>query len=595
MSIDRYDQTAGSIFPTLLAAFGADAADLLSRQLEIVSIAGGQILFSEGDEADALYIVASGSVGISTEDEGGQTRRIARVGPPETIGELAFLADARRSATATALRDCVLLRISRTAFDEVVTQFPEATLRIARLLARRGQQANTVHRKAGTASSTIAVLPVTAGVSAPALARDLAHLLEGRSLVLESWPEGCDEAQFHRFEAAHRHVVYTSDDIDDPWGRLCHRRADHVVLLAAVAQPLRSVDSVARVLGSSPWQRQDLVVVQDAGAAMPAPVSDALDRALGANNLRVQIRRGDRRDLARLARVVTGRTLGIVLSGGGARGFAHLGALRALDEAGIRADLIGGTSIGAIIGAAFAMGWGLDEMSERIVEAFVTAPPLNDYTLPLVAITRGLKVDRALARHFGDARIEDLWHPFFCVSTNLSTGAALVHRRGPLARALRASVAIPGLLPPVLAPEGVLVDGAMINNLPVDVIAGIDRGRILAVDVASDVAMLGTPRRSWRNQILRRWLDVPHAMPGVTEILLRAATVSSDLQANLARAQASLVIRPPLADVDLRAWRSYERIARIGYEHTSRMIEAGLLTALAPTGPMAAAVGPLRD
>jgi NTE family protein len=234
-------------------------------------------------------------------------------------------------------------------------------------------------------------------------------------------------------------------------------------------------------------------------------------------------------------------------------------------------------------------------MSERIVEAFVTAPPLNDYTLPLVAITRGLKVDRALARHFGDARIEDLWHPFFCVSTNLSTGAALVHRRGPLARALRASVAIPGLLPPVLAPEGVLVDGAMINNLPVDVIAGIDRGRILAVDVASDVAMLGTPRRSWRNQILRRWLDVPHAMPGVTEILLRAATVSSDLQANLARAQASLVIRPPLADVDLRAWRSYERIARIGYEHTSRMIEAGLLTALAPTGPMAAAVGPLRD
>src|SRR5215213_8977788 len=108
MSIDRYDLTTGSIFPTLLAAFGADAADLLYRQLEIVSIAGGQILFSEGDEADALYIVVSGSVGISTEGEGGQTRRIARVGPPETIGELAFwpMRDGRRPRRPCAIACC---------------------------------------------------------------------------------------------------------------------------------------------------------------------------------------------------------------------------------------------------------------------------------------------------------------------------------------------------------------------------------------------------------------------------------------------------------------------------------------------------------
>src|SRR6202035_4079754 len=178
---------------------------------------------------------------------------------------------------------------------------------------------------------------------------------------------------------------------------------------------------------------------------------------------------GDAADLGRLARLITRRGGRLVLSGGGARGFAHLGIIRALREARVPIDFVGGSSIGSIIAAGVAVGWSDDEMRLRYRRSFVDTNPVNDYTFPFVALTRGRKVSRLLQREYGDILIEDLRRPFFCVSANLSTGRALEHRDGRLADALRASVAIPGVLPPVFHGDDVLVDGATINNLPVDV------------------------------------------------------------------------------------------------------------------------------
>jgi NTE family protein len=325
----------------------------------------------------------------------------------------------------------------------------------------------------------------------------------------------------------------------------------------------------------SSWRRHDLILLQKADASRPAPAHPSLNRL--PVDQRLQVREKSLPDLQRLIRTSSGRAVGLVLAGGGARGFAHLGAIQALHDYGFPVDLVGGTSIGAVMAATCAIQIGLDDAKALMRDAFVRNPPLNDYTLPLIALVRGQKVDARLIEHFGDRNIEDLWLPFFCVSSNLTSGTAHVHRQGPLWRALRASLAIPGLLPPVLEPEGVLVDGAMMNNMPADVMADLQRGPVLGVDVARDVAFTSPADEEKKAPFLRRLLGLPANAPDIVSLLYRSATISSDAQTLKARAHAALVIHPPLADVPLRAWEQFERVVSIGYEHTRERIEAGAL------------------
>jgi NTE family protein len=196
-----------------------------------------------------------------------------------------------------------------------------------------------------------------------------------------------------------------------------------------------------------------------------------------------------------------------------------------------------------------------------------------------VALTRSAKIDKWLEEHFGETCIEDLWLPFFCACSNLTTGEIMVHCSGRLTEALRASVAIPGLLPPVCTDEGILVDGGMMNNLPADVMADMQRGTVLAVDVGSDLAFHGVPKRGWRGRLMRRWLRVPEDMPTLAPLLLRAATVSGSAQTTMALDHATAVLKPPLAGTELRDWSSYEAAAVVGYRHTREAIESGWLHA----------------
>ncbi|WP_407518786.1 patatin-like phospholipase family protein [Methylobacterium oryzisoli] len=564
--------------PFLTGLDAATAAAVRAR-LEPIAVAGGQVLFRQDDPADALYALVSGTIGIAMRDAvSGEERPVARVRPPETVGEMALLSGEPRSATATVLRDAFLLRLSKAAFDDLVARHPATMLYFARLLAGRLRTVSA-HTPLAVAPLTFAVIGVTGDVDPAAFAARLAAALPGRAGCLAAWPDEADETWFHAFETAHDHVVYAAEAPGPGWPSLCLRRADHVLLLAAPGRPARGALDGRITMPVPGWTRQDLVVLQPRDAARPAPLDPTLAGLPVA--MRLQARAGSTADLARVARLAGGRARALVLGGGGARGFAHLGVMRALDEAGLAVDFVGGTSMGAVTGASLAMGWSLPEIQAHTFAAFVESSPLNDYTLPLAALTRGAKVDRRLAQHFGEARIEDLWLPYFCVSSNLTTGAAMVHERGPLAPALRASIAIPGLLPPVLAEEGVLVDGGIMNNLPADLMAARGRGAVLAVDVASDLALDTMPRRSLRSRLLRRVLGVPCAMPGIAQILLRSATLSSDASAAMARDRATAVLCPPLAGIDLRAWRSYAAVAEIGYRHARARIEAGALDAWA--------------
>jgi len=255
---------------------------------------------------------------------------------------------------------------------------------------------------------------------------------------------------------------------------------------------------------------------------------------------------------------LTRRGVGLVLSGGGARGFAHLGVIRALREARVPIDFVGGSSIGSIIAAGVAVGWSDDEMRLRYRRSFVDSNPVNDYTFPFVALTRGRKVSRLLEREYGDVLIEDLRQPYFCISANLTTGRALEHRDGRLAEALRASVAIPGVMPPVYRGDDVLVDGAAIDNLPVGIMQAHAPGLVIGSDVGADRFALG--RRGRRINIF--------------QILMHSGMINSASSAAEQRGLADVLLKPPLANVDLLNWHAFDRAIQAGYDFARLALES---------------------
>ena len=527
----------------------------------------------------------SGALGVFTTDEEGRERLVTVLPAGEVVGEMALISGRPRSASVVALRDSELVRLPSEAYDDLVRRQPQKVLQLTCALVRRLERSISA-RPSGPPARTLALIPLSPGLPVEDIARGLQEALRAQGFstaVFGSALAGHGSAWFHQAETEHQLVLYQGEarqaGTADGWTLRCLRQADRVVLLAdgAAAPPAGPLP-----LEPAELLRSDLVLLQAAEAARPAPAApwrEALPGAL----LHLHLRKGRRGDLARLARTVTGAAPGLVLAGGGARGFAHLGALRALREAGVPIDRVGGTSMGAIIAAGVACGWDEAEHLARTRAAFVDAKPLSDVTLPLISLFRGRKVSDLLRRHFGDLAIEDTWLPFYSVSTNLTASRMVVQRRGPLWQALRASISIPGVLPPVVVDGEILVDGAVINHFPADVMESVGRGPVIGVDIAGGRA-LAAEVESLDAGVLRNLLRLRRGQaPGIVSILTRAGTVSSTAQAKALRRQLTLFLEPPLESIDLLDWKSFERGIEIGYRHTAEVLErvdvAGLLRA----------------
>jgi predicted acylesterase/phospholipase RssA len=293
----------------------------------------------------------------------------------------------------------------------------------------------------------------------------------------------------------------------------------------------------------------------------------------------VHLREGVASDIGRVVRIVAGRALGLVLAGGAARGFAHLGVYRAMQELDLPVDWIGGTSLGAIMAGALASPHDLDAAVAIAREAFVKGKPFSDFTLPLVSLISGQRMDRLLRTHL-DLRIADLPTPFYCVSCHLDTGTMHVHERGYLPDALCASAAIPGIIPPAVVDRRLAVDGSVINNLPVDIMQRKPVGTIVAVDLSVDqVVPVDYPRvpSSWA--ILRgRYLPFArkYRVPGLSTVLLRATELGTLERVRKLGAEADLLLRPPVRQFGMTEVKSFDHIVQAGYQHARQELEAWL-------------------
>jgi NTE family protein len=557
----------------LLRDLDADLLTEITREVEWFSVPGGMALFEAGQPVDGLYVVVNGALEVYVPQSGGGARLAGRVSAGETVGEAEVISGGNRSVTIVAVRDTEVARLAVSTFEKLVARNPQTLRRIANVVIKRLETLQHSSAQARATPRTFAIVPCTADVDAPQFASGLAACLRGQGraeLVLSTQSHEQTSHWFHRLERANDFVVYVTDSAGTKWTRLCVRHADCVLLLARSGSAPRAWRTFeANPDPGAAGQVAELVLLSD--RANPATTTQ---NWLNLNHVRRHHHVRGAADLARLARLLTGRALAVVLSGGGARGFAHIGVMRALQAAKLPVDAIGATSIGAIIGAGWAAGWSYAEMIERMRRAFVLQNPIGDYTLPFVSLVAGRRVGRLLRGEFGERCIEDLPLPYFCVSTNLTNGQAAVHRHGKLWLWLRASVAIPGVLPPVFTQKQVHVDGATINNLPVDVMRESLDGVIIAVDAAADRMFETTAEMSevppaWR---LLPWLrERPRV--NILQILLRCGMINSASATVAHRQLADLVLKPPLERIDLLDWKAFDRVVELGYRHASESLE----------------------
>jgi NTE family protein len=561
--------------------------ELAGRATWVEEAAGGW-LFREGDASDGLYVLGAGRLEVVR--EAGDTEVVMRsLRPGAVLGELAILTGSKRSASVRARRDCVLLKLSSDAFLELVEQDGRFAADLTRTLATQLQASRAVTLPRDPVPPVIALASLSEGSELT----ELAELLErelgrwGRVKLLREAEAREDDslgAALDRWERASDQVLLAaaSADPENDWPAFCLRQADRIV--AATDGSTRSGPLDRHLLGS------DLAMLEWPDSR---PVLADLVERLDTRAVHLVRGGADRAEsVEAMARRLAGRSVGVVLSGGGARGLAHLGVLDELLAAGVKVDRVGGCSMGALVGALFARGLDPDEIEQRLREELVDRNPMNDYTVPLAALVRGRKAEAMLLRLFSDLRVEELAREFFCVSSDLVSSELSVHRSGPLYEAVGASLCLPGIGPPVASGERLLVDGGVLDNLPVQTMAARGEGPVIAVDVSSrfepptrQAGWAGRPRLRVLSAKVRRavigW-DAP--LPSFRETITRTIVLGSIDSAEAARRHAQIVIAPEVQGIGLTEFRRVAEIRAQGAAAARAVLEQ------LPEGPLRDAV-----
>jgi predicted acylesterase/phospholipase RssA/CRP-like cAMP-binding protein len=567
----------------------------LQDQLEWLHLSNGDVLFRQGDAPDGMYIVVNGLLRITVTTPTGKDEVLGEIGRGETVGEFALMTDEVRTATIYVARETNVVRITPPVFKRLVRRYPELMGKIAGGIVKRQQRILEPILKGikrpSPAALTMALLPASSTVDTSRFAQELASALAlhgpARALSSQQFDEAYGQpgasqsepddaanpaivAWMAELEASNKYLLYVAGFAPSAWTRRCIGQADRVLIIAdprgdpapgAAERMLEQLEVPVRT---------ELVLWHPTGTKRPQGTSAWLDvRQVHTHH---HLRRGDQGHMARLARRLTGNAIALAFSGGGARGWAHAGVHRAMEELNIPVDYVGGTSMGAVMGGTLHLSESNAELMRRAAR-FSHPKVLFDYTLPFTSLMASHKMTRFTQDMYGDLLIEDHWHSFFCVACNLRTAESVVFQRGLLWRAVRASLATPGVWTPVMEDGDLLVDGGVMDNFPVRLLADLSESeRIIGVQVNPERETrqhydLDTGISGWH--ILHRRINPflkPLRSPPIIGIIMRALQVGTVRRSKTAETLVDLLITPDVKHFGFLDFAEHEAIAQIGYE-----------------------------
>jgi predicted acylesterase/phospholipase RssA/CRP-like cAMP-binding protein len=566
----------------LFATLRADELDEVLSRCRTEFVGAGDWCVRAGDPADALYVVVYGRLQTYVDEEPGNA-----ISRGHVFGEIGMITREPRLASIRAVRDTQLLVIPADEFDRLADEQSGWLRRAAQVVTER--LGSPSRRPLLEHVLTLGVFTLGEGRGAvdqmAELAAELGRHAPTALVGAADAPPPVGRASWaHQLEGGHRYVLYEGSSGDRAWGEWCLRNCDRVVIVAdADASVEQLPPAVTREL---PARRLDgnlfILLVQRARAERPRLSAGWLDAA--GDGPVLHLRRSVASDVGRAARLVTGRGCGLVLGGGGPRGWAHLGVMQALDEIGLPVDMVGGTSIGAAMGSCLALDLDSATRLEWATSGFVDSGNLFPPTLPVLSYTSARKVRELLEdpSHLGDRAIEETWLPFFCVSANLTRAKVVVHDRGSLATAVRASLSIPGIFPPVRHGSDFLVDGGVLNNLPVDIMRSRPGIRwVVAVDLSVDEEVRAAPSyketpSGWRllaDRLTRR--RDTNAPPLSLNVLMRAMELPGieGQRRLLADYPPDVLIRPDVSGAGMFDFQSARNLVEVGYREAMSHLE----------------------
>ena len=562
----------------------------LAAELETLNLRRGDVLVRQGEVADALYVVVTGRFAVTV---AGRRDLLAEVGPGQPVGEIAFLAGGVRTATVTALRDSLVLRLGRAEFEQLSSKSPSIWRTLTVTLAGRVAVAS-VSRTPPPDPRPRTVTLIRAGASElPAsFVVGLSRVFRRSNRTMLVWPEMArtvlpasvpiDSTEATRalnaLEADYDYVLYVAEPELTPWSEKAIRQADLVLAVGrhwADDEPNALERLAAELL---PPDAQRLVLLHETRGAIAGTARWLRRRNIAMHH---HVALDNVGDAERLYRFINGTALGLVACGGGAYCAAHVGLYKALLKSGLTFDIMGGTSGGGAMAAAFAMGSDPDAVDRATHDIFVTNKAMRRYTWPRYSLLDHTHYDRQLAKHYGGTDIEDLWIPYFCVSTNLSSYDLHRHRQGDVWGAVRASGSIPVLLPPYYTKDGhMLVDGALLDNVPIRVMHELKSGPnvVISFEVPKlqrfEVDYGALPGRT---ALLKAMLNpfmrglLPRA-PSVGTVLMRSMMANRQGFERRLRPEDLLLVPPFPQDMGILDWHRHTELMDSTYRWAMREV-----------------------
>jgi lysophospholipid hydrolase len=602
---------------------------LLDWTLDWMHVEAGESIATKGELCDSMFVVLNGrlrtgSPSTASSGDSSSSSDCIEYGRGDTIGGLEALAEDQWAYDVVANRNCEVARVSMSLMNVLMSIYPSACMHFAKVVAKmqstKGQGVNKVlnaHESLlpsyGLSLATIAVIPLTSAIDVSDFCSSLTSSL--RSIAptklltkqetidrigskLLTRPSSLLKMKMTRFlgdiEENNRLVVYQGDQKYTWWNKLAIQQADCVLVVVDSnnAPDLSLVEHQLSWAHQVKCVRVELVVVQS-HAALKKSDEHASQEVNDWNENRPWVSKQHLvrapfqdhfQDFNRMCRRITGQSIGLVLGAGGARGLAHLGVIRALNEAGISVDLVGGTSQGAFVGALYAKNpddFGqLENTAREMAESMSSMKEkLLDLTFPITSFFNGSRFNHGIHKFLGDIRIQDLILNFYCVSVDIRNSCQVVHRKGITWKAVRASMTLAGYLPPMSQDNALLVDGGYMNVLPADVMKEFGAQKVIAVDVSHesvhDYYEYGMELSGfWL--IWNSWNPFVKTVrvPSMGDINERLAWISSErYKKQVVENKIDLFLRPPVDDYGTLEFDKYDEIVRIGYEYAKPLVE----------------------
>jgi NTE family protein len=570
-----------------------------------VEIGGGETLFKQNEVGDSLYFVISGRLQALAMDAHNEYKVLGEIIRGETVGEMAIFTGEPRSATIVAIRDSVLVKLSKQVFEQIISEYPAVSMNVTRLIINRLQNSQSL-RKPLKKPINICLLPLHSSFSLGDFASELHQLLTAKGTVYLASSEVVNQvhqkdhfAQANKIqtkdylqlsqwldeqESKHEYMLYVADSTISEWTRRAVRQADEIILIAdATKTPdLTDMESWIQNDHRGMGARYTLILMHPPQTLLPKNTEKWLQLRTHVK-AHYHLRTGERHDIARLARIVSGTAVGFVVAGGGAKGFAHIGVMRALEEFKIPIDFVGGTSVGAMVAASISFGKPSKIVQENMKIGAIFNPTKDYNILPFISLIRGNRIRKMIQNTIQafakrpDTNLEDTWLPLFVISSNYTQAREEVHRHGSMVKYVQASTAIPGVFPPVIDGNDLLVDGGTFNNFPADVMSKTGVGKVIGVDLTVDksyplkVKDIPSPLQLLQDR-LRPKKKRKYRLPSVVSILLNSMLLYSAARRNETKRYTDLYFNPDVKRFGIMNWGAFDAIVEKGYEHAKEVL-----------------------